>query len=292
MSDYLLNIAARGEANDMKGLMPATHSFFSAVDAGIVEDFATENNIPDSAAQNQFVQQSILPDQPSPLQKAQPAVVLDRTELKKEEKNTETSYFSKHVERVEAKEENSTLKTNIAETVSFKIEPPTPKKDVDVVENTALKPYENEPNFDGKIASKIIPEKKETKKKSGEKRTDDVSETDTFSKPSHSDEKRIVVKQKINPAFDDEDRKKNNLLPATIPAERIIPKQPNQVNKLSVQNNMLKEAAAKLVIGKIIVEILPPKLSAPQKIITKVVQSPSNDSYTKSNKLIFGLGQL
>ena len=56
--------------------------------------------------------------------------------------------------------------------------------------------------------------------------------------------------------------------------------------------NKTNQSVPKLIIGKIIVEILPSKLPAPQKIITKVVQPPSKDSYSKSNKLIFGLRQL
>lgn len=56
--------------------------------------------------------------------------------------------------------------------------------------------------------------------------------------------------------------------------------------------NKTNQPVPKLVIGKIIVEILPPKLPAPQKVITRIVQSSAKETHTKSNKLIFGLGQL
>ena len=96
--------------------------------------------------------------------------------------------------------------------------------------------------------------------------------------------------QQIYPPVDDQ--KINKLLPGNPFVQRITPNQPDQVNKKLVQNNKMNEAAPKLVIGKIIVEILPPKLPAPQKIITRVVESSSKDSFSKSNKFIFGLGQL
>ena len=56
--------------------------------------------------------------------------------------------------------------------------------------------------------------------------------------------------------------------------------------------NKANQPVTKLVIGKIIVEILPPKLPATQKVITRIVQASAKETHTKSNKLIFGLGQL
>jgi hypothetical protein len=288
MSEYLLNIAARSAGNAANDLLPST-PVFNATDAEPINDFAEENNLQDSVVQNQTVEQNIVQVQPVPLQKVQPAVILNRTEITEQQKNMETSYFSKHVERVEAEAENSTVKTKPTETVSFKIEQPSEKTGAENaigVENAIVKPVKKESAFVNKTVSKIIPEKKAIKKQPEEKEVDNISET------FRADETISVKKQKINPAVEDENQKKNKLLPTILPIERITPNEPNQVNKISVQNKKMNEAAPKLVIGKIIVQMLPPKLPVPQKVITRVVQSSSKPGFSKSNKLSFGLGQL
>jgi hypothetical protein len=288
MNQYLLNIAARSNGNVTNELLPSKQ-IFNAVDAGISEGFTEENNIQDSALQNQFVHQSIVPAPLIMPQKVQHADGLNKTETGMQERNIETSYLSKHIERVTPEEENTPAKIKAIETTSFKIDQAS---QITAIENAVLKPDVNEPAFADKTVSKIIPEKKATNKKSAEKNPDDVSEADNLSETSHADEIRSVIKQKINPAVEEEDRKKNKLPPTNSRIERIIPNQPSHVNKRPVQNNKANEAAPKLVIGKIIVEILPPKLPVPQKVITKVVQSPSKNSFSKSNKLSFGLGQM
>lgn len=284
MSQYLSNIAARSAGNDTNALLPSM-PVFNAADSAMAEDFSAENIIPGSAVQDQFVQQSIVPVQPIPLQQVQQATVLNAATTKEQERNREPSYFSKHIKREEAVEENSPVKNNSPETISFKTDSPSQKTAVEtVVENVTVKRNEYEQIFIHKTVSKNVTGKKETKEQTGEEKRDEVIET------GQVDEIVPVKMQKTNPPVDKQ--KKNKLLPAISPVEQITPNQPDQLNKRSVQNNKMNDAAPKLVIGKIIVEILPPALPVPQKVITRVVQSSSKDSFSKSNKLIFGLGQL
>jgi hypothetical protein len=253
MSEYLLNIAVRSTGVVTNGLLPAM-PVFNAVDPGIVEDLTAENNIPGSAAQDQFVQQSIVPVQPVPLQKLQQAAVLNKTETKEQKENSGRSYFSKHIERVEAEQANSPVENKTRETIPFKMEGPSQKI---AIESLGVKNKINELIPVNKKVSKVIPEKK----------------------------------QVTDPSVKNEDLKKNKLKPERLHIERITPNQPGMENKRPGQNKK-QQQAPKLVIGKIIVEILPPIKPVPQKVITRVVQSASQNSFPKSNKLSFGLGQL
>lgn len=241
MSEYLLNIVARSMGNNATGLLPSKPVFNSA-DAGTVQDFAAENNIEDNALQNKFVEQKI---------------GLHKTGAGFSQNNIETSYFSKHIERVETGEEEINLVKNKAtETISFKIDEGAPQ--AAALDNKNL----NEPVVN-KIVSKIAPGRKDTKKQI----IQPSGKSDEFQN------KKINLSEKVR-------------------LERITPNQPEQMHKRLVQNSKKNETVPKLIIGKIIVEILPPKLPVTQRTLTKVVQSSSKDNYSKSNKLIFGLGQL
>ena len=136
-----------------------------------------------------------------------------------------------------------------------------------------------------KTVSKIITEKKELNKSKVEKKDSKTADV------VYADEEVSVKKQMINPVKD-EVQKKNKLQQNNSRIERITPIQPDTEHTKPVQRININQPAPKLVIGKIIVEILPPIKPAPQKVITRVVQSPANDHHSKSNKLIFGLGQL
>ncbi len=280
MSQYLSNIAARSAGNNTPPILPSTR-LFNAVDSGIMPGFADENNSPGRAEQNQFVQQGNVPVQPVPLQRVQQAVVLNKADTKEQERNTEPYYFSKHIEREETVTAGGHTKNKSTETIHFKMELPS-QKTTEV--NATVRQNLNEPGFVHKAVSKIVPGKKDKKDQTGEKAGGELTEADGV------DEMVPVKTQNIKPPVDDPG--KNKLLPVHPGIERIIPNQPDQVDKKAMADNKLTEAAPKLVIGKIIVEILPPTLPASQKIITRVVQSASKDSFSKSNKLIFGLGQL
>lgn len=78
---------------------------------------------------------------------------------------------------------------------------------------------------------------------------------------------------------------------------RLVPEVLQPVHAAAVNNGtagMLQKpnAAPKLVIGKITVEVVPPAAPVPQKIITRTVQTSSSASQPKNNRLSFGLGQL
>ncbi|MBK9225657.1 MAG: hypothetical protein IPL67_00980 [Ignavibacteria bacterium] len=108
-----------------------------------------------------------------------------------------------------------------------------------------------------------------------------------------TDEVLSLEKQMIAPSVKDKEEKKNTLQPKSDSGiEQLTPNHSGIVNKAAVNNNKTNQPTPKLVIGKITVEILPPVTPTPQKIFTRVVQSASKDSHSRSNKLIFGLGQL
>jgi hypothetical protein len=288
MSEYLINIAARNTGSNSNELLPSA-SLFNTAGTGMSEGLIEKNNTQDNAIQNHFFQQGIVSAQPLTPQKAQLDDALNESEKGLTQKNTENSYFSKHIERVAAEKENEPLNNKTVETISFKIDEEASHK---IVTNTGDKQNENEQIFVDKKVLKILPEKKETKKQTS-KKTNEKPEDTSLNDSIHTDKIIYSEKQIIRPADKkDEIQNEKVTLSNNVRIERITPNQPEQLSKIPLQNNKMNEATPKLVIGKITVEILPPKLQTPQKIITKVVQSPSKDSYSKSNKLIFGLGQL
>ncbi len=255
MSLYLLNIAVRSAVSNINGLLPSTPEL-DTTKPGMAADFSEESNVQDNDMHQQSVPQHVIPVQPISYQK--------------KENNIEPSYFSKHIERA-IPEENSHEKNRLSENTILKMKGPSTRT---ALENVVVSHNVYDPLFESKTDSKIIPRENDT----------DGTITEILKA-----NKRIPSKsQTINPSI--QDQKINKLLPASI--ERMIPAQPAQVNKSRVQNNRMNAAAPKLIIGKIIVEMLPPKLPVPQKVITRVVQSSSKDHLSKSNKLIFGLGQL
>lgn len=297
MSQYLLNIAARNTGNNAGELLPSK-PVLNGEDTRIIDqDFTEANEIPDNAVQDQLVKQTVVPALPMMPQKVEQAAILNETQTTPTQKNKETYYFSKHIERVESAIENRPLKNKTAETISFKInEEPSQA----AVENVTGKQPVYAKVFVNNTVSKITPEKKDTKKqpfekanKKANKKTNKMVVGVNLNEPVEANEIIFSEKQIIQPAdktAEVQNRKIN--LSDNSGIERIIPNQPEQLNNGRKQNKKEHEAAPKLVIGKITVEMLPPKLPAPQKVIARVVQPPSKDGYSKSNKLIFGLGQL
>ena len=282
MSHYLSDIAARSIARDTHALLPVTPAH-NSTDTGKAGNFAVENSEPDSNGQNEFVQQTIVPVLPIMVQKIQPTVITNTNENALTEKNIQPSYLSKHIERVEVDEENSQLKDNSSKPSSFKVEEPSQKPSVeslDAVNNA------NETIFVNKKFSKIIPEKRSLNKSSVDKKY--MTPADKV----YTDAVVTVKNQMIKPSVKEEVKKQNKLEPNNSLIERINPIQSDTENTKQVQRNNTNQPVPKLVIGKIIVQILPPLKTVPQKVINRVVQSSSNNNNSKSNKLIFGLGQL
>lgn len=283
MSHYLSAIAARSIVNDTPSLLSVTPAF-NPTDTGRAGNSAEENTISDSIGQNEFVQQNIMPVQPVPLQNVQKSFITNTKEITVPEKNIQPSYLSKHIERADANEENNQVKNTLPESVSFKMEEPSQKiaaQSLDTGNNVNETIFVNK-----KVVSKIITEKKGLNKKTVEKK--DIKNDDAV----YIDEIISVKDQMITPSVKDEVQKKNKLQPNNSRIERITPIQPETEHARQAQRHNTHQQAPKLVIGKIIVEILPPIKPVPQKVITRVVQSTANNSNLKSNKLIFGLGQL
>ena len=216
-------------------------------------------NAVDSRIVPGFKEENNIPDNAGQTQLVQQSIVPVQPAIKEQVRNREPSYFSKHIKRDEVEEEISPTRDQLIETKNFRIEKPS---QITWVEKVAVNSDLNEPAFVNKAVSKIALKKKEAREKKVENTGDELIETGQVG------EIAPVKMQKINP-----------------PVELITPNQPGQLNRRYVQNTKMKEAAPKLVIGKIIVEILPPKLLAPQKVITRVVQSSSKNSFSKSNKL-------
>jgi hypothetical protein len=298
MSEYLLNIAARSTKNDTNEMLSPT-PLFNVADSEIVGDFAGENKIQDKPAQNHvgFLEnKKNTPDTyrqnqfvlPTPSQKAKQVFGSNITETTEQKENSEPSYLSKHIERRDAQEDGGSVKNKATQNVSFKIDAHSQKSREENIEAKAA-------GYEQIIANKPIvkiPEKKGTKKPIVGKTALKPLKTKSNESP-HYDETIHVEKHLIkNLDNEGEAQSMKKILPQHLQIERITPNTANQENLRHVQTNKMNEAAPKIIIGKIKVEILPPKLPAPQKIITKVVQPTSKDSYSKSNKLIFGLGQL
>jgi hypothetical protein len=288
MSEYLLNIAARNTTNNSNELSPSA-SLFNEAKTGVSEGLIEKNDIQNNAMQNKFFHQGIDTAQTLTPQNAQLDAVLIETEKGLTNKNFENSYFSKHIERGTAEKENRTLNNKTVEKLNFEIGEGTSNN---ILGNTGDKKNEYEQIFASKSVSKFLPEKKDTKKRTSKKtykRSGDIILSESFP----SDKKKYSEKKIIQPADKrDESEDKKITLSNNLRIERIAPNQPEQLSKIPVQNNKMNEATPKLIIGKITVEILPPKLPVPQKIITRVVQSSSKNSFSKANKLSFGLGQL
>jgi len=288
MSHYLSDIAARSITNDNLSLIPSTP----------VPEVIDKESAPDNFQQPEFVQQSIDPVQSNEKQFIEPAVEINRMDAPLPGTHVERSYISKHLERVEADQETSPAKDQPHETVSFKT---VEISKINEAGSLDVKSKVNEPAFIDKTVSKIIPEKKVTKKQTVEKTKNKPHIEKTGDKPhepvqvhvhANTDEIIRVQKQIINPSVKDADQEKNNLQPTSSHTERIIPNKPDLENKRPVQQNKTNQPTPKLVIGKIVVEILPPIVPVTPKVITRVVPSSSKTGHHKSNKLIFGLGQL
>jgi hypothetical protein len=125
-------------------------------------------------------------------------------------------------------------------------------------------------------------------------------------KPSKGDDSSLLKDSKsIDNVNDATDTKKTSIIHPAVKSDSpkitndifnrlnlnyIIPAQldPGESRPTNIRNN---QVTPKLVIGKITVEILPPLAQQPPKIITRVVQAPSTENHSKTNRLSFGLGQ-
>lgn len=182
-----------------------------------------------------------------------------KIEIIEPKKNIQLSYFSKHIERLNTNEKNSPvidepLQQNIQDSIHFESN-------------------ENVSSSAKKVISKMIPDKED-------------NETQELNKKSESAEQKI---DNLSPEV--EQQKKISPVINSYELTRITPSQPI-LEKSVPLNNKSKQEKPRLVIGKIIVEVLPPEKQAPPRVVTKVVQQSSDNNNSKINKLSFGLGQL
>ncbi len=286
MNRYLANIAARSTRNDTQSLIPTTP-------APAVFDEGSTLAEKDNFQQDEFIQQNLTPDEPYRIQPVITSEINDKMETPLAEKSIEISYFSRHTERLNSSEAGNALQNNLLETEGIKFEEPL-KKITTVPERVNLN--ENEPAFINKTGLDTLADKKRGNKLKVNKTTKKPGEPAKPYEPANPSErkelKRSIVEQKqfIAPS-NEEIKRANKSIPNKADVERIIPNLSGNENNGVIQNTK-KPATPKLVIGKISVEILPPIANVPPKVITKVVPSNSKPDKSKSNKLIFGLGQM
>lgn len=167
------------------------------------------------------------------------------------------------------------------------------------------KHVERQSNFKTKTPINIGPENKETEYESRVKLLEDSSTSVSMDKnPDYSEPSKILVPKKegkgqvmsseitSKPEFIDpnsnQQHRADTLIPKRVKRENILP---NLKDKEPLQNKK-NTSGPTLIIGKITVEVISPANKVSPKIITKVVSDPSNQGQSKSNKLIFGLGQM
>ena len=132
---------------------------------------------------------------------------------------------------------------------------------------------------------------------------------------SDSDHNDILLSEDLKAVNNDDDKIKSGKIPVIAPPVkkelidkndknlnwhipvRIMPTQlslhkDKPVNDNSNNNNNSNAPKPRLVIGKIIVEVLPSAKPVPPKIITRTVESPSTANHSKISRLSFGFGQL
>jgi hypothetical protein len=230
-------------------------------------------------------QQEKVQIQPAIPEKMRLEAVSKKTEIKEQRQTDDPNYFSKHVERVEREEESIVAKNKSTEPLTFSIKKPWQKLDLQKQE---MLRNADESIFMDTTIPKITPEIKEAQKITPVKNESDNREP-------VPDKDIIPVKKQVitlTPLIEKAAEVKNNHLRNNPKIERLRPAQPEMDLPQKQQHNHPNQQPNKLVIGKIIVEILPPKQPLPQKVITRVVQSSPKDSFPTSNKLSFGLGQL
>lgn len=282
MNPYLATIAARSAQSGTQSLVPT-------VSEPTVFDERSRIAENEDFQENESLQQNPEPVQPAQIQPARSPEIKNKVPV--DNRGSEIAYFSKHVERLNNVEVGNTFRDNPLETEG--IESEEPSKWIDTIADP-VNPKDSVPSPN--TNSNTVSPKKENEKQITIKPPDITAEMGTSDEPSKlgkMDEPiRPVGKQKglITPSMD-EIQKDNKLIPKKTPIDRLIPNMEGNENNRLIQNKK-QTANPTLVIGKIIVEVLPPKPNLPPKIIKKVVSQPSQPISSKSNKLIFGLGQM
>lgn len=303
MNHYLANIAARNIQND-------THSLIPAIPAPPDFEGGTEEVDSDNFQQNDFVETNSGNIKPGEIEPMRSADLNIKPAFPLPEKNQAASYFTKHTERISNLETSIALNSNLLKKEEVIIEEPSKRvvaipEQIKIAKNQPLDTeemdsqksskkvaivqerkffYDNEPSFIYKTDSKSQSIQKNERKQTTNKTVPESDEPIELKKPLN-EQKRFIV-----PSIEST-QKINNLKRDIAGVEYITPNKSDRQNSSLVRNKK-ETLAPQLTIGKIIVEILPPPTKIPPKIITKYVPSTSNQGQSKSNKLIFGLGQM
>jgi len=302
MSNYLSAIVARSNQNNNISLMPSLPAM-SAANAGMVQDFADENFFMDSS-QKENGKSSLIPSSPeraefskkSPWDKSdenKPGKDFSTNELNHKNKvqiqpdipqqimpdtfkeNIEakdsniiniTPYITRHVERMIVNEKSRNDETDFM-SANAKNYAGLTKKSEDYPDNLSVKNNQSNAS-EAKDGSFLNPQE-------SAERMNDSRKRESNNNHKLKNEKSSLVKNTIG----------TPILPRINPVQAVA-------DVSSQTRNRKNPPTPKLVIGKITVEILPPAAQPATKIITRVVQSPSTENYSKMNRLNFGLGQL
>ncbi|MEX2565515.1 MAG: hypothetical protein WD431_06205 [Cyclobacteriaceae bacterium] len=192
------------------------------------------------------------------------------------------SYFSKYIERVEADDKETPLMNSAQAAFKYEIVKPLQPSALEKADPD----YENKPLFPDKTISKISPLPKEFEKLNAE------NTGEKFTVAGSANETISVIRPTLNPPVKEEVEKGNQFPQNNLRIERITPVTPDIDHRGQIHHKNVNQPTPKLVIGKIIVEILSPVKAPAEKIIQRVVQAPAKDNFSKTNKLMFGLGQL
>lgn len=302
MSNYLSAIAARSNQNNNIPLMPPVPAMSDA-DAGLVQDFADQNFFMESS-QKENGKSSLIPSsperaefnkktpwdksdenkpaedfsinelnhknkvqiQPDIPQQILPDTFKDNREAKDSTNINITPYITRHVERMIVNEKSRNDKIAFM-SANAKNHAGLSKKSEDYPENLSVKNIQSNAS-EAKDGSFLNPLE-------SAERMNDIRKRESNNNHKVKSEKTSLVKNTIGPP----------ILPRINPVQAFA-------DISSQARNRNNPPTPKLVIGKITVEILPPAAQPSTKIITRVVQSPSTENFSKMNRLNFGLGQL
>ena len=274
MNHYLTNIAARSAGDEGKFLNPVSTE-------SAVSDEQSSAEGQDNFQHNELVQQSILPDSANQIQSVKSSGINNKLETPLYVESNARSYFSRHTKRLSGIESGNTSQNDFLETKAVKFEEDSEKAEVML---EPIGPDENKSFIDNKTGLNALPEM-----------TGKMKQTLDFSVHKSGKLNEVVdpvneQKQFISP-LTEVTKKADKLVSKKMGVERIVPNLERNENKRHIQNKK-QQTNPKLVIGKITVEILPPIATGPPKTITRVVSPSSKPTSSKSNKLIFGLGQM
>ncbi|MBK7110688.1 MAG: hypothetical protein WAU21_09430 [Chitinophagales bacterium] len=253
MNNYFAKLAARNNQENNHSLLPIISTNTLSNEKALIDE--REKLKPTEFAQkNEDFQQDLLTIQPQPKQS-----ILEKNETPELKNNNVTSYLLKHIDRINDFENKDAAINNHYTSEEMKYEDSA---------KSLKKPKQPLGNLTPNSTKSIL------------------SEEDYSNSKSYTEENpEFILPSQI------QSLSSNKLISNKKGVERIVSNMGANKNKQLVHNRN-QIASPKLVIGKIIVEIISPKTISPPKIITRIVSQNAKPNSSKSNKLSFGLGQM